>query len=204
MRATRPHAARNILAALAALSLLGACGDDDASGTDTATTDTVESDTATETDTSVADTAEADTSVADTAEADTSVADTAEADTTEADTAAADTVEADTLPSVDDNCAEASLEECFSNHDCEGDERCQDISTSAFEIPCCVTAPRGSAAAGETCVDAEDCASGLCVSRNDGPYLCTDTCTDVGDCPANMQECDTFFVAPGTWCLHTP
>ena len=184
MRATRPHAARNILAALAALSLLGACGDDDASGTDTATTDTVESDTATETDTSVAD--------------------TAEADTTEADTAAADTVEADTLPSVDDNCAEASLEECFSNHDCEGDERCQDISTSAFEIPCCVTAPRGSAAAGETCVDAEDCASGLCVSRNDGPYLCTDTCTDVGDCPANMQECDTFFVAPGTWCLHTP
>ena len=200
MRATALHT--SLLALALATAPLAACGDSGG-----ATADTTEAaDTAEAADTSVADTAEAaDTSVADTTEvADTAVADTADtfvADTAEAtDTAAADT----SLPSVDDNCAQASLEECFSNHDCAAAKRCQDISSSGFEIPCCVSAPRGTAAVGATCVDAEDCASGLCVSRNDGPYLCTDTCDDVNDCPANMQQCDTFFVAPGTWCLHTP
>ena len=184
---------RLALLALAALPLAAACGDDGAS---TPTPDTVAVDSAAPADTAtVEDTAALpDTAVA----ADTAVA---------PDTAApADTsIAQDTsLPTVTNNCAEAGLAECFSNLDCPEAERCQNVSDNAFEIPCCVGAPRGATATGGSCVTAEDCASGLCLSRNDGPYLCTGACEDVDDCPANMQECDTLFIAPGNWCLHTP
>lgn len=74
------HAALRPALTLAVLSLTAACGDDDATPTDT-----------TQADTSVADTTEADTAEADMVQADTSEADTAQADTADDTTAVPDT-----------------------------------------------------------------------------------------------------------------
>lgn len=168
-----------------------ACGDDDKDGGDTTnTTDTQE------------EVARADTSTPDT------FADVPHGETAEPDTAGPDTTEpADTTPAetdtaeparVDEACSEAGYTDCFINDDCPAAERCQNMSANEVEIPCCVPGVRGTGAAGVPCTNENECASSLCISYNDGPFLCSAPCDgSEGACPEAAPECVFGLCVPG-------
>ena len=132
---------------------------------------------------------------------DSKPADTTAADTTAADTSAPETVEetatpdttADTTPAkVDAACSEQGYTDCFHNGDCEASERCENMSANDVQIPCCVTGARGTADAGVACVNENDCASALCISMNDGPFLCSKVCQDDSECPPAAAKCSAI------------
>ena len=107
------------------------------------------------------------------------------------------------LPTVEEFCFEINATDCFSNYDCEENQRCQNIGATEWEVPCCVTGARGEKNPGEGCTEAGNCSSGLCISRNDGPHLCSDSCESNDDCPENMQDCGSFYFVEGLWCKPT-
>jgi len=102
-------------------------------------------------------------------------------------------------------CAEGSLNECFSNHDCLSAELCLNLGADPDFVPCCLPGTRGTLLAGETCdpiTGETDCASSLCLEGSGGAR-CTDVCTTGTDCPTGMQDC-TFIAFSGSsdqWCL---
>jgi hypothetical protein len=78
------------------------------------------------------------------------------------------------------------LTSCFVNDDCEATERCEDI-TDGMDVACCVTGDRGTGVLGDACTNENDCASGLCVQRNDEPFICTQVCSETTVCPTNYE-----------------
>ncbi len=108
----------------------------------------------------------------------------------------------DELP---ESCAEINGDSCFSNYDCAASERCADLSGDETDI-CCIPGDRGTGEAGDLCdegVDGQEfCESGVCLSRNDSPYMCTTTCDSADECPASMSECGVIpFTGEDDWCL---
>lgn len=156
-----------------------ACGDDDSKPADTTGGDTASPDT-------TADTSAPEVEV----QEETSAPDAAE--DTSADTSPDTT--ADTTPpaKVDEACSEQGYTDCFHNGDCAEAERCEDMSASELEIPCCVTGPRGTADAGVACTSENDCASGLCISYNFGPLLCSKVCESDAECPPAAAKCSVI------------
>jgi len=111
---------------------------------------------------------------------------------TQAETAQADTQETSETAApakVDAACAEQGYTDCFHNGDCAAAERCEDMSSSALEIPCCVVGTRGTGEAGVACTTENDCAAALCIQANDGPSLCSKVCMTDADCPAAAAKC---------------
>lgn len=98
-------------------------------------------------------------------------------------------------------CDEIGATACFENSECAGTERCEDVG-DGIEVACCVTAPRGCKAIGETCEGGEiECESGVCIGRNDGAELCTKGCESDADCPASQPECASIPFA-GQYCVE--
>lgn len=153
-----------------------ACGDDDSKPADSASPDTTTPDTATP-----------DTT------ADTGVPEVDE-DTSAPDTSVPGDASADATPpaKVDAACSEAGYTDCFHNGDCADTERCENMSASDLEIPCCVTGARGTADAGVACTNENDCASGLCISYNEGPFLCSRVCASDAECPPAAARCSAI------------
>jgi hypothetical protein len=100
------------------------------------------------------------------------------------------------------NCNQIPSTECFANHECPPDERCQNVGTTNNEVPCCVPGARGTLAAGEVCQTEFDCESGICITGTGSGY-CSKTCNSVADCPANMQLCQfiAFSTSNDQWCF---
>jgi hypothetical protein len=160
--------------------VLGACGDDGSK----ASADTVRDTTAGDT----AETAQDAPESLDTRGDDTAPDSAGETSPDTADTA--DT--ADAPARVDAACSEQGYDDCFHNGDCEAAERCEDMSASDLQIPCCVPGARGTGEAGVPCADENDCASALCISTNDGPFLCSKVCQGDGDCPPAAARCSAI------------
>ncbi len=104
----------------------------------------------------------------------------------------ADTV-ADVGPIL--NCAEINATSCLANPNCPSQLRCESMSDFR-EVRCCVPGARGTAEAGATCIDDEDCAFGRCITRDDGASFCSGPCGGDIDCPAYMFCSDLF-----AWCV---
>jgi hypothetical protein len=175
----------------AVLAGLG-CGDDgDGNGDTSATPDAADS-------ASAVDSASAPDSVADSAPdtaPDTQAEDVATNDDTASDTAVAETAEP---ARVEEDCAEEGYAACFINDDCPAPERCQNMSANEVEIPCCVPGARGTLPAGEPCTGENDCATSLCISYNDGPFLCSAPCDGGPDgCPSAAPACIFGLCVPG-------
>ena len=103
------------------------------------------------------------------------------------------------------SCAEISAADCFANHECPPAERCQSVSATPGDVVCCVTGPRGTAAAGTACgaVNGElFCDSGICID-NGTVSLCSKTCTAIADCPLGMKRCMAiaFSGSADDWCF---
>ncbi len=90
-----------------------------------------------------------------------------------------------TTPTVMNSCDEAGLEGCFANVDCQAEEVCRDIGSTAVEVPCCIVGERGTAELGDVCEGEPDdyCASGVCAERNDEGAICSEVCSGPGECP---------------------
>ena len=80
--------------------------------------------------------------------------------------------------------------------------RCEDVG-NGVETPRCVEGARGAGATGDTCEAEADCASGVCIGRNDDPNVCSEECDmTLLECP-NDLEC---VWVPGSggdeyWCV---
>ena len=92
-------------------------------------------------------------------------------------------------------------QDCFSNDDCPDGTRCQDVGV-AVEMPCCVMGMRGPKQLGEECMNENECASGVCIGRNDGAEICSEDCGDDMDC-GDALECVQipFTGGSGMWCV---
>ena len=178
-----------LVATVMALAL-GACDDGGEKTTDTSVSDVTTSDT--EADTSTTPDTPEDATTTETTE-DILVDKTPDVvpDVLEETTAEVTDVVED-FPIVANNCSEASLTECVTNYDCQDSERCQDVGSAGLEVPCCVTAARGTTVPGQPCTSSIDCTAGICLSRNGGPELCSEVCADVSDCPAEAPVCSTI------------
>lgn len=102
------------------------------------------------------------------------------------------------------SCDELNSVDCFANNECDVASRCENVGTDSLPVACCVAGARGAGQAGESCVDENDCESGICIAGS-GPYMCSTTCNTVDDCPADMKNC-TFIAFSGSndmWCLPT-
>lgn len=104
-----------------------------------------------------------------------------------------------------DSCAELSSTACFANHECNANQRCQDVGQNLGEVVCCVTGARGTALAGTSCAGVDGqlfCASGICINSG-AVELCSQVCTTVADCPTGMKRCMTIAFADSTdnWCF---
>jgi hypothetical protein len=97
-----------------------------------------------------------------------------------------------TLPT--DACG--TLTDCVESTDCADGLRCENLPVDgeSFARACCVEGPRGCDPSGVTCTDELDCASGLCIARNDGPTYCTHVCEGPEDCAAPISDCADLFV----------
>ncbi len=83
-------------------------------------------------------------------------------------------------------CAEASLDQCFYNDNCDDADRCEDIGAAPTELLCCTPGPRGTAPTGAPCAAHTDCAFGRCLGGQ-----CSDLCAPGADpCPAAGMACN--------------
>lgn len=89
---------------------------------------------------------------------------------------------------------------CFSNEDCPDGERCEDLSGN--DDPECVTGERGTKTTGEECASENECASGVCIGRNDSPEICSEDCGDDMTCPNDLECAQVPFTGgSGFWCV---
>ena len=77
------------------------------------------------------------------------------------------------------SCDEGGLTACFYNGDCAEAERCEDVGDGTLEVACCVMGARGTKTVGDECTSENECDSGLCVQRNDDPYICSKPCSTI-------------------------
>lgn len=91
-----------------------------------------------------------------------------------------------------EECSEIGAEDCFSNYDCPGEQRCQNEGTVDFAVPCCVPGARGDGPLGAACVGELDCASSLCIEGGRCGGICTDRCNSPDECPAELPQCITI------------
>jgi hypothetical protein len=99
------------------------------------------------------------------------------------------------------SCDEGGLTECFANEECQADERCQDVG-GGVEVPCCVPGERGTKATGDECASENECASGVCIGRNDDPEICSEDCGDDMMCPDDLECVEVPFTGgSGMWCV---
>ena len=100
-----------------------------------------------------------------------------------------------------DRCGRFSS--CNDSFECSPDKRCENLQVDADQNgvsdgitrPCCVEAPRGYKKTGESCKTEFDCESGLCVSKNDGNFICSRVCDQNNNtCPEPISECKDLYV----------
>ncbi len=89
-------------------------------------------------------------------------------------------------------CSEIESTECWSNDDCEDNQRCENVG-GEYELGCCVDGLRGCKVAGESCTSEFDCDSSLCLNRNEGEFFCSKICETNTDCPNGFECADMYF-----------
>ena len=96
-----------------------------------------------------------------------------------------------------DTCGD--LTQCNDSYSCADNQRCENLfiegDTNGYTQPCCTEGLRGCKAEGEVCEDEFDCASGLCIGRNDDIKYCSKECDpDNNTCPTKVSECKDLYI----------
>ena len=82
------------------------------------------------------------------------------------------------------SCQLQGMTACFTNDDCAVTYRCENTAADGeLELACCVEGARGTGVLGDACADENECATGLCVQKNDEPQTCTQLCDVDNECP---------------------
>ena len=97
-------------------------------------------------------------------------------------------------------CAGDTPTACFANGECAADQRCEDLSGA--DMPCCVVGARGAKETGAECDSENECASGVCIGRNDDPNICSEDCGATMDCGDSLECVQVPFTGgSGMWCV---
>jgi hypothetical protein len=97
-------------------------------------------------------------------------------------------------------CVEGERLACVSNDDCPATRTCRTIAPLADRF--CVLGDRGEGEGGTPCVQDDECAHALCLSRN-GPEAqgrCASPCIRSADCPDAVPQC-VRLPQLGWWCV---
>lgn len=89
---------------------------------------------------------------------------------------------------------------CFTNFECNLDQRCNEVGGGESE---CEVGERGTKATGELCTLQNDCVSAVCIGRQPNPNICSEECDpDNPACPGDL-ECVWVPYTGGNehWCV---